>query len=120
MRRTAALLSLVFVLSLNAPGADAARAPAGAAACVGIFDPATVVALTEWTLLGIARLMELGDIVAEHFKEDVRRARDPHRLPPHVAPLRLPRPLRPVPVLPPARSTGARPIVDTLPARPAS
>ena len=43
-----------------------------------------------WTAIRIARLLEIGDQLAEHFKEDVRRARDPHSRPPRIVPIPVP------------------------------
>ena len=98
MRRSAALLSLFLLLGFG-------PAPAHASAIsttVGIWtDPASATAFGVWTAIRIARLLEIGDQVVEHFKEDVRRARDPHSVPPRVVP--IPRPV---------------PVVDPLPIRP--
>ena len=122
MRRSAALLPLLFLLAAGAsPASASVRAPR-APVVVGIFnDPATIVGLTMWSLRGIAHLMEITQELLDHMREDVRRAQHPQqRTAPRVARLRAPRPIPLFPVLPPARSAQPRPIVDTLPLEPAS
>jgi len=102
MRRSAALLSLLLLLFFKPAPAHASTA----ALTIGIWsDPATAAAVGVWTAIRIARLLEITEQVAEHLKEDVRRARDPHSVPPRILPVRLPRPV---------------PIVDPLPVRRAS
>ncbi len=102
MRRSAALLSLFLLLSSMPAPAHASTA----ALTVGIWsDPASAAAVGVWTAIRIAHLIEITEQVAEHFKEDVRRARDPHSVPPRIVPIRSPRPV---------------PIVDPLPIRRAS
>jgi len=121
MRRSAALLPLLLLLTAGPPPASAsARAPR-ASLVVGIFnDPATIVSLTLWSLRGIAWLVEVSDEFIEHVREDVRRAQHPQKTAPRILPLRSPRPIPLFPVLPPAPSSGPRPIVDSLPLEPAS
>jgi hypothetical protein len=102
MRRSAALFSLLLLLTLRPMPARASTATV----TIGIWtDPATAAAVGVWTAIKIARLLEIGDQVVEHLKEDVRRARDPHSVPPRIVPVRPPRPV---------------PIVDPLPLRKAS
>jgi hypothetical protein len=99
MRRSAALLLLLLLLSFKPAPAHASTA----ALTIGIWsDPASAAAVGVWTAIRIAHLLEITEQVAEHLKEDVRRARDPHSVPPRIAPIGLPRPV---------------PIVDPLPIR---
>ena len=128
MRRSAAVLVLMSLLVAGAPGIRAAHAlpardPVTAVLTVGVFnDPVSVLNATMWALLELARIVELGDQVAEHIKEDVRRAQHPQRAPaPIVVPVQPPD----APELLPTRraappSARPLPITDSLPARPLS
>ena len=121
MRRSAALLSLFLLLLAGAPPASASVRAPRAPLVIGIFnDPGTLVSLTLWSLRGIAWLMEITDQLIEHVREDVRRSQHPQRTNPRILPMRAPRPIPLFPVLPPARTSTPRPIVDTLPLEPAS
>jgi hypothetical protein len=128
MRRSAATLLLLGLFLAGAPPGPAHAQSHTRAAEVCIFDdPGTIVGVTVWAILQVSRLMQLGDELADHFKEDVRRAQEhPQVVPPQVAP--VPQPVhKPVfpnlePSLRRSRPPSARPapIIDTLPARPTS
>lgn len=121
MRRSAALLSLFLLLLAGAPPASASVRAPRAPLVIGIFnDPGTLVSLTLWSLRGIARLMEITEELLEHVREDVRRAQHPQGTAPRVLPVRVPQPIPLFPVLPPAPSSGPRPMVAPLPLEPAS
>jgi hypothetical protein len=125
MRRSAAALVLMSLLVAAAPGirpahAVPARGPAAAVLTIGVFnDPVSVLNATMWAILELVRIVELGDQIAEHIKEDVRRAQHPQSAPaPVIVPVRPPD----APELLPTRraappSARPAPITDTLPAR---
>jgi hypothetical protein len=103
-------------------GPAQASAQPSASLTIGILnDPATVLGATMWAILELTRIMQLADQVSEHFKEDVRRARDPQpQRAPRVVPVPLPDlpELTPVPMrAPPYRAARPAPITDTLPAK---
>jgi hypothetical protein len=120
MRRSAALLSFLLLLGAGVPGASAAPART-AALTIGIFeDPATATGVAVWAMLQLAQILTLGDELADHVREDVRRQQHPQNArAPRILPVQLPRPVPLLPVLPP-RPVRPRPILDPLPLRQAS
>ena len=84
MRRSAALLVVLVLFAAARPLPVAASTPTTPVFTLWV-DPASAAAFGIWAAFRIAQLMVVGDQVAEHFKEDVRRARDPHVV--HPAPI---------------------------------